>query len=113
MKNYSIRPASLKDIESFFGRKPDRTVKALVVEKDGELACIAGVTFGQGYVEAFSDMRVKDVPKKTIWRYAKMLKAMIAELNLPCIAITSNPKFLEQLGFEPLGEFSGKQAYRL
>lgn len=109
----TIRPATLGDIEEFFGRKPDRTVKAMVVEKDGEPACIAGVTFGKGYVEAFSDMKPVDVPRRTIWRYAQKLKAMIHATGLPCIATTGNPKFLEKLGFRYVGEFYGKQAFRL
>jgi hypothetical protein len=109
----TMRPATLKDIEAFFGRKPDRTVKAMVVEKDGELACIAGVTIGKNYIEAFSDMKPLDVPKRTIWRYAKQLKAMLDEYKLPCIATTNNPKFLLKLGFRHVGEYYGKQTFRL
>jgi len=111
--SYVIRPATPADIENYYGRKPDRTVRAMVIEKDGELACIAGMTIGRDYIEAFSDVRPVDAPKKTVWRYAKQLKAILDGYGLPCIATTNNPRFLEKLGFRYVGEYYGKQTFRL
>jgi hypothetical protein len=109
-----IKPATLVDIESFYGRRPDRTVKAFSVYRDGELVAIAGVTLERERIVAFSDIKEGvTAPKITIWRTAKETVKHIAKLNLPAIAITGSGKFLESLGFKYVGECDEGTIYRL
>jgi len=111
MTDIIIRDATPADIKVFslFNDNPKyillNTIKAWVVEKDGKLACIAGVKFCQGYNEAFSDV----VPnlrasKKQILKYAKILANKMKELNIPIVTIpTENPdssRFLMAVGFK-------------
>lgn len=109
-----IRPSTLKDIEEISGSKANRTVKSLSVFRDNELVCIAGVTIERDNIEAFSD--IKDgvsASKITIWRTAKKLVDYIRGFNLPAVAITSNGKFLESLGFSYVGDHEEKKIYKL
>lgn len=116
MDNITVRYATKEDVDAFHRMHesiPDHghthtlenTIRAWVVEKDGELACIAGVIFGKGYVEAFSDMMPGlKASKRTIYKYAKILANNIKGLNIPVIALAKeNPdssKFLMSMGFK-------------
>jgi len=114
-----MRPATSADYAAFYGRMPELTTRAMVVIKDGEIACIAGVSIGKTFIEAFSDMKPGvQAPKRTIWRYARLLRDFIASLRLPVIALCDpgkplSGKFLESLGFVCAGEFNNYKAYRL
>lgn len=113
-----IRPVTSEDMRRFYGSH-ERTVRAVAVELDGELVCIAGVAIEKGKIEAFSDLREGiDVPKITIYRYAHKIMRWIMDLQLP-VMVTSNPerpnshRFLVSLGFEPVGSEGEITIYRL
>ena len=113
MPDITVRYATMADVEAFQemfkddpGRMPklENTIRAWVVERAGQLECIAGLEFGQGYTLAFSNTRPgMEAPKKTIWRYARLLAERIRALKIPAIALAKHEpdssKFLESMGF--------------
>ncbi len=118
MTNIKMRPVTPEDMRSFYGSH-ERTVRALAVELEGELVCIAGVALEKGRVEAFSDLREPvNASKITVYRYARKIMQWIMELKLPVI-VTSNPerenshRFLTSLGFSPIETFDNITVYRL
>lgn len=117
-RDIQVRPITKSDIEVFAKLHPEnnpfgRTIRGWTVTLDGEPVCIAGVTIGRDFIEAFSDMMLVDVPKRTIWRYAQILRDNIASLRLPLIVLSSNDKFMRRLGFYSVAEAEGKKVYRL
>lgn len=113
-----IRPVTRADMEKFYGTHP-RTVRAVAVELDGEVVCIAGVAIEKGRIEAFSDLREGvDVPKITVYRYAHQIMRWIMDLQLP-VMVTQNPersnshRFLVSMGFTPVGVENDITIYRL
>lgn len=125
----TIRYATMADVQAFHKMQEadpshnhvhilENSIKAWVVEKDGKLACIAGVVYGKSYIEAFSDVAPDlDAPKIMIWRYAKILADKIKDLNIGAMAICrENPdssRFLESMGFHYAGMSNNKKIYRI
>lgn len=107
-----IRPTSYADIISFYGKPSDKTIKAFTVTKDGEIACIAGVTV-EPQPTAFSDVKDVGASKFAIYRTAKLLAAKLMALGIPATATTSNGKFLASLGLSYAGEIEDKHIYLL
>ena len=74
------------------------SVRARVIEQDGEVVAVAGYYRAGAVMAMFSDVKVQ-LPKMTIWREAK---AMMEGFNLPayCLAANSSAaKFLQRLGW--------------
>lgn len=125
----TIRNATKDDVKAFHEMQEsdpahnhkhtlENSIRAWVVEVDGKLACIAGVVYGKNYIEAFSDMAPDlNVPKRTIWRYGKILAGYIKDLGLPVIALCrENPdssKFLESVGFYYVATSGNRKLYRI
>lgn len=110
-----IRGATRADIDAFYDGKLTKTVRAWVVEIDGELAAVAGVIREPLVMIAFSSMKPGlDVSKITIWKTALRLWDNIRALGYPVRAIAhpeipGSAAFLERLGFlhiksSPIGE---------
>lgn len=124
-----LRPLTKEDIEIFHEHAETnniphinpyaRTIRGWAIEEHGRLVCIAGVTIGDDYVEAFSDiMPGIQSSKRTIWKYAKMLADNIKALGLDPIAVAkadwpNSGKFLESVGFKSLGNMKSKNIYRI
>jgi hypothetical protein len=114
-----IRPATMGDLVTFYGRLPEKTVRAVAVLKEGEIACVAGVTIERGIVTAFSDVREGvTAPKITVWRVAKKIADYIRSLNLPVMAVSDprlpcSDKFLESLGFTRVAECEEGVVFKL
>lgn len=113
-----IRPATAADIRHFSDKPCDKTIKAMVVLKDGEIAALSGITIERDRLVAFSDVKNVDASKFTVWRVAKELMAFISKNNLPVFAMTDSTKpnsgkFLERLGFHYEGECEDGTIYRL
>lgn len=91
------RDAVAGDILSFYGRTAPQTLRARVLERDGEVIGIAGYYVLNGHALVFSDNR-EGIPKMTIWREA--VKFM-ADLKLPaiCLASEDSGAFLKRLGW--------------
>lgn len=100
-----IRPTTQADIVAFSGHRSQKTIRAFTVLLDGEVTCIAGVTIEPDGVMAFSDLREGlQVPKMTIYRYAKQLADLIRGWGLPAAAVAdpnrpNSDRFLERMGF--------------
>lgn len=124
-----VRPITRADVQAFHERAVaagstkldpfERTMRGWAIDKDGETVCIAGLIFDKTYIEAFSDFLPNiDAPKRTIWRYGRILAQKIRDLNLPAIAIAkedwpNSGKFLESVGFKYIGKIEAKETYRI
>lgn len=93
----TTRPATSADIVAFYGRLPDRSVRATVYELNGEPAAIFGHYVEGGVRVIFLDISAA-VPRLTIWRKAK---AAMAQIKGPavCVAASGSGPFLERLGW--------------
>lgn len=91
------RPATREDIERFFGQMPGRSIRARVLEIDGEIAGVAGYYIVNGVAVMFSDSR-GDIPAMTVWRESK---AMMDSMKIPavCVAEENSGPFLKRLGW--------------
>lgn len=129
-ENIIVREATKDDVDAFHAMQeadPDHghthtlwhTIKAWVVEKDGKLACIAGISFADGYNEAFSDVMPNLVAsKRTRYKYAKILADKMRELKLPIVVALGkeNPdssRFLMSMGFTFVTEKHNRKVFRL
>lgn len=98
----TIRPAKAGDIEGFYGRLPLRSVRAWVMEIDGNVAGLAGWGVDAGNMVVFSDV-LPDVPKMTVWRKAKEFMAMI-DFPAMCQSTETSGPFLERLGWQHVAD---------
>lgn len=113
----TIRMATQRDIESFYGKMPPLTMKGFVVEHDGSIIGIGGVYWNEGKKVLFSEIKPEGKKfKKTMVRVAKRI---VAELN-PRYALADGctegaAKLLEHLGFEPVEgvEYSGSPLFEM
>lgn len=98
MPKTTIRPAREADILAFYERLPGPSIRAWVLEMDGEVVGVSG-WYGVPRV-VFSDVR-EGVPKMTIWRAAK---AMMAKMDKPavCQGSEGSRAMLERLGWQEL-----------
>ena len=94
------RSASLCDILDFYGQLPLRSVRAWVMEIDGDVKGIAGYGIDGDALSVFSDVK-PGVPKMTIWRQAKKFMGSIPSPAYCRCTETSAP-FLERLGWTRL-----------
>lgn len=102
------RPATEADLIAFYGGKPTSTIKAVVVELNGEPIGIGGIEFYQGKQIAFCWVKPElKVFPLTIIRAAREFLKM--SKGGPLIAFgdeeePSSDRFLKHLGFTPAGE---------
>lgn len=85
------------DLLAFYGKPPPHSVRARVLEQDGEVIGVAGYYILNGMAVVFSDSN-RPIPKMTIWREAL---AMMATIKIPavCVANEGSGPFLERLGW--------------
>lgn len=95
------RPATRSDIVKFLGKIPGKSIKARVLEVDGEVAGMAGYYIVNGVAVMFSESN-RPLPKMTIWRESK---AMMDSIKIPavCTAEENSGSFLQRLGWEYAG----------
>ncbi len=97
MRN-SSRPATESDIKALYGNVPV-TMRARVMEVDGEIAAILGYRLIEGAAVVFSEIR-KPIPRSAIWREARQF---MSALKLPAICVAESPAsvpLLKRLGWE-------------
>ncbi len=104
-KRYHIRLATAEDVKEFYGSFP-QSIKALVMEDNGELIGIACVTIENSRMFALSEMKRK-IPAKAIWRGVLAFRELIKDVRCPILAIcnkqyNNSPAFLEKVGFRYL-----------
>ena len=90
------RPATQADIKALYGNVPV-TMRARVLDVDGEVAAILGYHLTGGAVVVFSEIR-KPIPKMAVWREAKKF---MSELKIPAICVAENGSgpLLKRLGW--------------
>lgn len=95
---------------AYFGQKAPQTIRAKVLDVNGEVKGIAGYYLAHGFAVVFSDNK-PDIPKMTIWRQAKSL---MESLNLPavCLATETSGPFLERLGWQFAEETDAGDMYK-
>lgn len=92
------RPATAADVRDYFEGKIPTSLRAWVLEVDGEVAGIAGYHFVGKNARVFSEMR-RPIPRAAIWR--ESVKFM-RRISFPafCEADESSGPFLERLGWK-------------
>lgn len=102
------RPATPADLEAFYGRKMDRTMRAWVLELDGRIIAVGGLAYHRGRPwDLFSDItpELKAHPIAAL----KAAKAVLAGMrHLPAVALAdcnlpNSERVLKMLGLEPIG----------
>lgn len=100
----TLRQATQKDVESYYGGLPLCTMRGIVAVKDGEVIGLGGTYKYQGYTVVFCDMRENAKKhKKHIIKAARMVLANLCTGRVFAICDTkqeSAPRFLGHLGFE-------------
>lgn len=99
--NIEIRPATKSDYTYFYGIPPAHTTVGYCVWLDEELVAIFGTLLNKmGENMLFSDMKPVDVPKITIYRWAKKCLDKIVSDKKSLFAMTEKSgKFLSSIGF--------------
>lgn len=103
------RYATREDLVRWFGNVP-ATMRALVIERDGELLGIAGITTANNHVQAFSSQKPELAPYKVAkGRMTVAFAKMLAEIKGPVFAVCSEveptaPGLLTHLGFRHQSE---------
>lgn len=99
----SHRFATAADIDKYYGERPAKSIKAIVVLMDDEPAAVIGLEFCRDRFIAFSEFKPELEPHlKTmpVLRAVKAAQRMILDAPLPVLVCnTTNPPLLERLGF--------------
>lgn len=114
MADYKLRYATQEDADLFY---PERLMsfKAWVLEHDKELLAIWGYLFsGEGRI-LFCRTK-ENLPKKTFWKFSKILKEEISKTSTPIWAIQdqelpTSERFLRRLGFKFSHTFNNEPIY--
>lgn len=115
-----IRPALAKDVEELYGEKNAKTLRAMSIYNDDELAAVAGLIIDEKSCTAFCKIKDRSARNKiTIWRCAReIIRNLISTTKAPVYAladpeISNSGRFLERLGFTRVGEDKGINIYLL
>lgn len=106
----NLRTATADDVIAWYGNIP-ATMRAIILEVDGEPVAIGGVMKKNGNSVAFMDMKTDAhaVPF-SLWKGSvKALREIISQSRVPVYARVSDelptaPAFLKRLGFVPIDE---------
>lgn len=108
------RPATAVDIEAYYGEPPSNTMRATVVEMDGEIVGVIGVVREPTVGRFFCDFQPKLQPyvrSITIMRAVKGSMAFVEQYRGPVVAIAEHAegcRILHRLGWTHLqGELYG------
>ncbi len=99
----SVRAARRADIEAFFGQSVPVSVRARVMERDGDIVALCGYYIAGGQAAVFSDIKDKALPKLAVWREAVRFMKTI-KVPAYCIADDGSAPFLERLGWKWAGD---------
>ena len=106
MTSPRIRSATQADIDSFYGDDaPGASMRAIVADLDGKIIGIAGMSYHDGQMTAFSAMRdeMKKYPVTTM-KAARRFTKMLDQYGHNVLAVAScdiegSSRFLEHVGF--------------
>ncbi|MCK5149102.1 hypothetical protein KAR48_20265 [bacterium] len=106
----TFEPATTAHAKKFYGDKCAKSFKGHVAMLDGKVVGIGGLSYEQGRMVLFSDMKEEFRPfKKDIWKAIDILGEMVEKTNCPVVAVANNKEknaefLLTKLGFTPNGE---------
>lgn len=114
-----IRAATSADLDEFYGdARPSASMRAIVVELDGKVAGIAGISYHGDMMTAFSKMddSLRSYPV-TIMKAAKRFTGILNKHGRNVFAIAAcyekgSDRFLKRVGFTFVGETSGGRVYQ-
>lgn len=108
----------MADLEAFYGRPPDRTVRAIVGVVDGEIVGVGGVAYEGRVRGAFCDLRPEAKRHKiALHKAALRVLAMAQETGVPqLVAVCTGdepgaPRWLKRLGFRHVGSSSEGEVF--
>lgn len=111
MPTVDIRWATPHDVALFFGERPTRTIRALVITIDGVPEAIGGTYTQSGYSVAFMDLRpaVRTHKKALIKAMKLAIERLVKTSRFPVVAIAEEdeptaPGLLKHWGFEQIDE---------
>lgn len=107
-----IRSATADDIKAVCGERNPVSIRAYTITLDDKPVCVAGITLSSPAL-VFSDFdRTVNVPKRTVYRYAKRMLEKLRALGIPAITteLQGRSRFLESLGLE-LDHVDGEQHF--
>lgn len=106
-----IRWATASDIDTFYGKRPPQTVRALVIDVDGELIACGGITKDKGQNVAFMDLKPGALDhKKALIRAIHMAKKeLVLTSEVPVYSIADSrfetaKGMLEHYGFTQISD---------
>ena len=112
----TIRPATLADFTTLYGRAPDRTIRAWAAELDGQPVGIAGIAYNGPRPVMFGKITPALRPyRRFIVRAAKELAEIGHEACAVACADPREPlscKLLQRLGFEFIGNGKDGSVYQ-
>ena len=73
-----VRPATAEDLHQWYGGPPPMTMRAVVVDRDGEIMAVAGLCRAPNHVQIFSHIKDELRPHRmTMARTAAALRKMV------------------------------------
>ena len=100
-EDVEIKSATREDLERFYNKPWNKTVRAWIVSWKGKEVLVAGYIMHNGRPLAFSDMRENDAPLLVKFRVAKELLRIMQRFTVNIYSPQGNMRFLRLLGFEP------------
>jgi hypothetical protein len=104
-----IRFATAADVERYYNGPQARTIRAVVVESEGDVIAIGGVAYMGNYGLAFMEMQPGAETKKLsiIKATKKAMRELCAKCAPPLIAqqdetLPTSERYLRHFGFKPL-----------
>ncbi len=112
----SIRPAKRSDLERFYPDGLPGTMRALVVEVDGDVAILGGIVWSDPMQCISHVLPAGKRYPKLIWRIAKRLIGWMDEIRAPVYALAdpeepTAERLLERMGFTELHDSPAGRVY--
>lgn len=102
-----LRWATPEDIDAFYGKRPPQTVRAMILEIDGVVVGIGGLTSEPGQAVAFIDLKpeAKQHKKALVRALRTGYDKLMRDNKLPIIAVADPNEptaegLLKHFGFE-------------
>ena len=117
MGSVEIRSTTAEDIETLYGHRPLRTMRAYTAVYDEQPIAVAGIYYYPDQVVAFSYIKPEYAHLKAgLGRGAIRVLRMLKNINKPIIAVAepgipTSAEFLERCGFEYLQTTSQGMIY--
>lgn len=111
-----LRLATAADVEAFYGRAPEHTMRGYVVMLGNRPVALGGIVYRFGALCAFSEMKDELRPYKvSIVRFARKIGEILNGVPGMAVASPSEPgseRLLRRLGFEHVGSSNEGEVYR-